>query len=113
MAFLSLIPSVPAILLVTSGVSYSLFSSSRLGDTLNFDLVVFRPAVILGGLMVTVVLNLIPLMRAQGWGGSAIGMPGRGHVIQLGILALVGILSSIIFVYLLAENLQIFARPAP
>ena len=97
MAILSLIPSVPAILLVTSGVSYSLFGSSRLGDTLNFDLVVFRPAVILGGLLVTVILNVIPLTRAQ-VGGGAIGTPGRGHVIRLGILALVGILSSIIFV---------------
>ena len=33
----------------------------------------------------------------------------RGHLIQLGVVALVGMLSSIIFVYLLAENLQIFA----
>ena len=64
------------------------------------------------GLLVTVILNVIPLTRAQ-VGGGAIGTPGRGHVIRLGILALVGILSSIIFVYLLAENLQIFARSAP
>ena len=79
-------------------------------DALDFELIVFRPVVLMGGLLLAAGINLIPLVRVQLKEGSVVSNARvRGHLIQLGLLVLVGILSSIIFVYLLTENLQIFA----
>ena len=109
-ATMSLILSAPAILLVTSGLFYSVFGVPQLMDALDFELIVFRPVVLMGGLLLAAGLNLIPLVRVGLEGASLVGIVRvRGHLIQLGLLALVGVLTSIIFVYLLAENLQIFA----
>ena len=107
---MSLILLAPAILLVTSGLFYSVFGIPQLMDALDFELIVFRPVVLMGGLLLAAGINLISLVRVGLEGGSLVGIVRvRGHLIQLGLLALVGMLSSIIFVYLLAENLQIFA----
>lgn len=107
---MSLLLLAPAILLVTSGLFYSVFGIPQLMDALDFELIVFRPGVLLGGLLLAAGINLIPLVRVGREGGNLVGLVRvRGHLIQLGVVALVGMLSSIIFVYLLAENLQIFA----
>ena len=110
LATISLILVAPAILLVTSGLFYSVLGIPQLMDALDFELIVFRPVVLTGALLLAAGINLISLVRGRLEAGSIVGIVRvRGHLIQLGLLVLVGMLSSIIFVYLLAENLQIFA----
>ena len=48
---MSLILSAPAILLVTSGLFYSVFGIPQLMEALDFELIVFRPVVLMGGLL--------------------------------------------------------------
>ena len=63
LAAMSLLLLTPAILLVTSGLFYSVFGIPQLMDALDFELIVFRPGVLLGGLLLAAGINLMPLVR--------------------------------------------------
>ena len=107
---LSVVLIVPACLLVTSGALYGLVDLPMLSNALDFDSLVFHPIVILGGLMFALGINaasLVQIRLANGTMTSTLRL--RGQVVRLSLVTLIGLLSSIIFVYLLAENLQIFA----
>jgi hypothetical protein len=75
------------------------------------DSLLFNPVVLLGGLILAFILNLVPVARIKIADGSLTGtIQLRGKVSNLGVLAGVGFLLGIIFLYLLAENSGIFAR---
>ena len=102
---------LPALLLVTSGLLFTVFALPQLSNALDFDLFIFRPLVILGGLAVAFGVNMFPLVRGQRVDGSLAGtLRLQGHFVQLTLVVLTGLISAVIFVYLLAENLNVFIR---
>ncbi len=109
-AVVGMILCLPAFLLVTSGLL-----QSGLGITadsiLNFEWPIFYPAVISGGLLVGLLVNILAVTHLKlQWqaDGLVSTLKVKRHLPSLGLVALVVGLGSIIFVYLLAENLQIF-----
>ena len=111
MAGLGLVLIIPALILCTGGLALSLLGMNAFSSAINFDLFIFNPAVLLGGLFLAFILNLLvvaPVKIQDGSLTAAIRL--RGKVLNLGLLTCIGLLLSIIFLYLLAENFQIFAR---
>ena len=101
---------IPALLLVFGGVLQSVFGASQFNNATDFQSIIFNPAIILGGLMVALGLNLIPVMRLYFREGDLVGMiKVRGRLSNLGIITAITLLMAVIFLYLLAENFQVFA----
>lgn len=114
-AVIGFLCTIPALLLVTSGLAQSLLGWSHLNQALNFEWVIFHPAVILGGLGVGLLLNVwavahISFQRQTGAWVSTVTIQPRWF--SLGLIGVVFALGGVIFLYLLAENFQIFARVA-
>jgi len=112
-AALGLLLIVPALILCFTGILQSLLGTSQFNDTLaifKLDSLLFHPVVLLGGLSLAFALNLITVARLRIQDGSLTGtIQLRGKLLNLGLLACIGLLLSIIFLYLLTENFQIFA----
>ena len=88
----------------------SVAGSTSFNDVVNFDLFIFNPIIILGGLALAFGLNLASVARLRFQDGSLVGtIKFQGKFLNLGLLTFVGLLLGIIFVYLLAENFQVFA----
>ncbi|MDX1521580.1 MAG: hypothetical protein R3264_08135 [Anaerolineae bacterium] len=102
---------IPALLLVFGGVLQSGFGITRVNDALNFDLFLFHPGVIMGGLLLAFALNLLPVVRINYQDGVFIStVTVRDRLLNLGLIGGIGFMAAIIFLYLLAENFQIFQR---
>ena len=109
LALLGFILVLPALLLVTGGLAQSVLGTTHINDLLNFKLPFFHPVVIIGGLMLAFVLNLLPLLRINFQDGLLTStLTLRDKYLNLGLIGGIGLLFTIIFLYLLAENLQIF-----
>lgn len=107
--------TIPALLLVTGGLAQSLLDWPHLNQALNFEWIIFHPAVILGGLGLGLLLNVwsvahISFQRQAGAWVSTLTI--RPRWFSLGLIGVALGLSGVIFLYLLAENFQIFARLA-
>ncbi len=99
---------LPAFLLVLGGVAQSGFGTTRISDILNYDLIVFRPIVIMGGLSLAVVLNLLPVVHLTYEDGVVVTtLTLKKRLLNLALLGSIGGLSAIIFLYLIVENLPI------
>ena len=102
---------IPSLLLVTGGILQSVFGASHCNDAIDFLSFLFNPAIILGGLMLAFGLNLIPVMRIYFREGNLVGMVKvQGRLLNLGLITAITLLTAVIFLYLLAENFQVFAR---
>ncbi len=102
---------IPSLLLVTGGILQSVFGASHFNDAIDFLSFLFNPAIILGGLMLAFGLNLIPVMRIYFREGKLVGMVKvQGRLLNLGLITAITLLTAVIFLYLLAENFQVFAR---
>lgn len=100
---------IPAMLLVVGGLLQSLLGISQVNEALNFELFIFHPAILLGGLVVALGLNLAPVARVSLQDGALVGtLKIRGRLVNLAILAFIGLMLGTIFVYLLVENFEIF-----
>lgn len=109
LALLSSVLVLPAFLLVLGGVAQSGFGTTKINDLLNFNLFLFHPIVIMGGLFLAVVLNLLPVVQLTYKDGVLVTtLTIRNRLLNLGLLGSVGALFTIIFLYLLAENLHLF-----
>ena len=111
LAGLGFIFVVPALILCVGGVLQSLAGIRAFNNLINYDLLIFNPAILIGGLVIAIALNLLPVVRIKFQDGSLIGMIKlQGRLLNLGLLTFIGLMATIIFLYLLAENLQIFAH---
>ena len=114
--------ALPAALLVGSGVLYSLSAGGATAQALDATLydpqgfvfrVVLHPAVILGGLVAAVSLNLIPLLRLRfethaGTVSATIGLRLRLRHL---VIAAAGLgLFGMILAYAFTENFEVVAR---
>ena len=103
--------SLPALLLCIGGIMQSFFGLTHFNQALNFDWFFFHPAILLGGLVLSIGLNLIPVFRLRFVEGNLIGtLVIRSKLVNLGVVLLTIIFLTIIFLYVLAENFQVFAR---
>lgn len=113
-AGLGLLLIVPALALCLGGILQGWLGATRFNstlETLKLDSLLFNPVVLLGGLFLAFVLNLVPVVRVRWDDGSLTGtIQLRGKLLNLAILAGVGLLVGVIFLYLLAENFRIFPR---
>ena len=106
---------VPALTLVASGFSQSIFGARSIIDFLPSAVssIFFHPLIILGGLLLAVGLNLLPILRLKF--GSADGTMSGTFVVKtmpanIVLVSACMVLASVIFLYLLAENFASFAR---
>lgn len=111
LAGVGLVLIIPALILCAAGVTQVLLGMNGFSSAINFDLLIFNPVVLLGGLFLALALNLLPVMRVKFQDGSLIGaIKVRNNVLNLSLLTFGGILLGVIFLYLLAENFYTFAR---
>ena len=102
---------VPGLVLVTGGLLQSIFGLSGFNNKIDYDLIVFHPVILLGGVFLALIINLLHIVQIQVRDGALIAvLRFRGYLLNLTVVAATGLISGVIFVYLLAENLQIFAR---
>ena len=110
-ALLGVILMAPALVLVFGGLLQSLFGPTGFNNAIDHDLIVFHPVILLGGVFLALIINLLLVVRIQIRDGTLIGvLQVRGYLPNLTVVAATGLISGVISVYLLAENLQIFAR---
>lgn len=113
MAVIGFVLIIPALILCLGGILQSFLGNPQFNEAINFNLFVFRPVVILGGLALAFALNALAVFQVsfQREGDSLVStIKVRAKFLSLGLIALSVGLVSIIFVYLLAENFHIFAR---
>ena len=109
MAVAGVILIIPAMLLVFGGVLQSFLGITQVNEALNFDLFIFHPAILLGGLVAALGLNLGPVARVRFQDGALVGtLKIKGRLANLAILAFIGLMLGTIFMYLLVENFEIF-----
>ena len=109
LAIVGLALIVPAFLLVLGGVAQSGFGTTKLNEVLNLKLFVFHPIIIMGGLMLAFALNLLPVLQIRYQDGVlTTSVTIKDRLLNLGLIGAIGLLFTVIFIYLLAENLQIF-----
>jgi len=121
-ALVGVLAALPAALLVASGVLYSLSAGGATAQALDATLydpqgfafrVVLHPAVILGGLVAAVSLNLIPLLHLRfetraGTVSATIGLRLRLRHLVIAAAGL-GLLSTLL-VYSITENFAVVAK---
>ncbi len=101
---------IPAIVLVTGGVLQSVFGLNGFNDAINYELVLFHPLIIIGGIIAGLAVNLRVIFLCQVKGEWLIGtLRLPGHWANVAIIAAALLTLIVIFIYLLAENLQIFS----
>lgn len=121
-AIVGALAAVPAVVLVASGLLYSLSGSGDIARALDSTLyepdgflyrVLLHPITILGGLAVAVALNLIPLLRIRlekgpGNMSGTIALRLRGTHLAIAAAGL-GLLAMIL-AYAFTENFEVVAR---
>ena len=109
-AIAGLVLIVPAILLCVGGLLQAFFGITSVSNALNYQSFIFSPFVILGGLFVAFVINLLSIFHIKYQDGDIVStLHIKGKLINLVIIGAIAFLGSIIFLYLLVENFQIFA----
>ena len=110
LAYVGFFLILPALILCLGGILQSALGVRQFNEAINFDLFVFNPVIIMGGLILAFGLNLIPVIRLKYEDGTLIGLIKiRGNLLNLSLIVLISTVLSVIFLYLLAENFQIFA----
>lgn len=106
---------IPALLLITGGILQSAFGIMGIGRFLD-QLGVFNvihPILVLGGIALAILLNLLPTTRLRFVRQDetvTATLVLKERFLNLTLIGLCGLSLFIIFIYLLAENFQIFAR---
>lgn len=109
-AIAGLVLIVPAILLCVGGLLQAFFGITSVSNALNYQSFIFSPFVILGGLFVAFVINLLSIFHIKYQDADIVStLHIKGKLINLVIIGAIAFLGSIIFLYLLVENFQIFA----
>ena len=91
---------VPALLLCLSGLLQ-----------LNASNVLINPVLVLGGLMLAIGLNMMPVLKAQIDEGNLVGVVRiKGRLLNLSLLVLSLLLLATIMVYGFVENFRVVVR---
>jgi len=110
-ALIGAILLLPAAFLVVGGVAQSGFGSTAINNFIDHDLFFFHPALILGGMALALGLNLIPILKLQFQEGVVTStLTLKGRLLNVLLIASILLFAGVIFLYLLAENIQIFMR---
>jgi len=109
-AIVSLILLIPAFLLVFGGILQSFWGITQVNEALNFNLFIFHPLILMGGIVLAFGLNLIPIVHIEYQDGNLVSIiKVKGNLLNLGLISAVAFLLAAIFLYALAENFQLFA----
>lgn len=109
LVLLGILLVLPAFILVLGGVAQSGFGVTKINDALNFNLIIFHPAVIMGGLVLAFILNLLPVVQFKYQDGILTStLTIRNRLLNVGLAGCIGLLVAAIIIYLLAENFQVF-----
>ncbi len=109
----SIILSLPALTLVTLGISFSFFGlgmASSISDTMG---IFVNPVIILGGIFLAFVLNALTTIQIRIVSEkdvASMNIRVRKFYINWGIILLTGTLAMIILLYGIVENFQIIPR---
>ena len=96
----------PAILLVVGGLSHSL-GMPRVSEWLFSQPLLIHPVVVMGGLISSCLMNLLAVFRIDYRNGALTGsVQVKGRLFNIVLLGFGGCLALMIFVYLMAENIQ-------
>lgn len=110
MALIGFVFTIPALILVTSGLLFSLNmpAFNNLLESIGF-FELAHPVFILGGAAFGILLNLLPLVRFRFEDGALINtVMLKDHALNWGYLILAAGLLAVLFLYLMAESFQIF-----
>ena len=100
---------IPVLILCFGGILQSL-GYPAFNKSVDYTSSLFSPVTILGGLFLGFLLNLLSVFRLKFEEGHLVGtLRLAGRLLNLSMIAFATLLVSIISVYLLAENLAIFA----
>ena len=111
-ATLGVILCLPAIIICSGGLLYSGLGLSGLNDLIDnsFLKIAIHPLVILGGMALAAILNLFAVFSLRHDGGALIArLQLKDRTFNLVLLGMVVLLTGFIMLYLIAENLQLFA----
>lgn len=112
LAGLGFVLTIPALILVFGGILQSGFGVPQVNEAVNYDLFIFNPIILMGGLGLAFGLNLISVMRVtfQVQDGSLVStIKIQGKPLNLSLVVFIALLCTTIFLYLLVENFQVFA----
>jgi len=105
-AVTGLVLIVPAILLCVGGLLQSFFGITSVSNALNYQSFIFSPFVILGGLFAAFVINMLSIFHIKYQDGDIVStLHIKGKLINLVIISAITFFGSIIFLYLLVENI--------
>jgi hypothetical protein len=108
-AFFGFALSIPALTLCFGGVLQSL-GLPQVNNAIDYSVFMFNPALLLGGLTLAFCLNLLSVTRISYQDGSLVSeLRIKGRFLNLSQIIFCLLLFSIIFLYFLAEELQLFA----
>lgn len=112
-ALISLILSLPALMLVVLGMAQSKFGLSFV-NSISIQMGIFEsPFIIMGGIFMAIILNFLTTFRVKfTWEENSFStnIIVRKYYPNLGILLLTGFLGATIFLYLLIENFQFISH---
>ena len=112
-AAISYILCVPAVILCVGGILQSLFGFADFNHRIDSDLFIFQPAILMGGLLVGLAVNVWAVVQIGYQDNRLTGaIRVQGRRLNLAGIALCLLLLTVIVLYLLADNLQIFAHIA-
>ena len=96
----------PAVLLVVGGFSHSL-GMPRVSAWLFSQPLLIHPVVVMGGLISSCLMNLLAVFHIDYRNGALTGsVQVKGRLFNIVLLGFGGCLALMIFVYLMAENIQ-------
>ncbi len=108
---LGLLALLPAFMVGTGGILHTAVGPNATSEGL---LLLGNPFLVLGGIAVALAVNLLTTVtiatersEARGW-EVRIGLQGKA--LNVAVITLAGLLSALIFAYLLVENFQIISR---
>ncbi len=109
----SIILSLPALILVTLGISFSVFGLSMASSITDTMGIFVNPVIILGGIFLAFVLNALTTIQIRITSEKdtvSMNIRIRKFYINWGIILLTGTLAMIILLYGFVENFQMIPR---
>ncbi len=105
LAFFGFILILPALILVFAGLSHQFLGYSGMLNWVNFQLFFFHPVVVMGGLAAAFLLNALAIVEVSSKKDTFFRLRPHISLLNVWIILFCIFFTSVIFIYLLAENL--------